>query len=135
MSCGPSMRWLAFALLFSAGCVTFGADERLTRIATEEWARSGAGDRYASVSWVAHYCWGSPAAWPDTEARVLRIAIPSCFPESGVRALMRYEMSKIAWQMRARAVLPSWLYWLAQVDAFAHLPPSELHSWYRVIWS
>ena len=129
------MRWLAFALLFSAGCVTFGADERLTRIATEEWARSGAGDRYASVSWVAHYCWGSPAAWPDTEARVLRIVIPSCFPESCVRGLMRYEMSKIAWQMRAHDVLPLWLYWMVQVDAFAHLPPSELHSWYRVIWS
>jgi len=128
-----------------SGCISLGQDERLTEIAQEEWLRSGPPDMFRYTYIRGKLCIGSPAARGHFDGTLsVYVPWPWNYCEFMTRIIMRYELSKVAWQLHgaqlveengpyaAPVTIPICMYmWL---DAVFHLPTSELHSWYRSLF-
>lgn len=135
----PVIAWAAWrnlcragwVLLALAGCVPLGQDDRLDVMAREEWTRVGAPDRFASLLVSGQACVG----FPGVLGRTAFVPWPWSEWDWMARVIMRYELSKIAWESHGfdRDGSPRWYAPFTLLDGWLHLPPSEMHSWWRVI--
>lgn len=127
------MRLALLFLALAAGCIPLGGDKRLDDLAREAWANSGAPERFAGFPVRGVRCIGTPAAIGGSNVTAY---VPWPWSEwdwmAGV--IMRYELSKVAWQAHGLDADGSirWYYPFVFLDGLLHLPPSELHSWWRV---
>lgn len=132
-----SPKLVVLFVLVLPGCVSLGQDERLTEIAQEEWTRVGAPERFdGKLEIRGELCLGSPGVRGESP-NILRMYVPWPWNywEGVTRAIMRYELSKAAWQMQGLDG-EGGLYWffpIVWLDGLLHLPPSELNSWYYAI--
>ncbi len=125
------MRYLLVLVVCLSGCVPLGVDKDLTVVANHEWQRVSPPKFARRLRWEAHRCIGPlPMAMSNKDRGVWEIYIPVGWHGALARGALRYEMSKVSYMLRS----PSVLSLLAQLDAVFHLPPSELHSWYWVMF-
>jgi hypothetical protein len=125
------LRWLAvLPFFFCAGCISFGRDENLTRMADKVWIE------ISSSYWVsveAHYCFGFPAASFSEKDRKVTIFVPWLLNGRCARATMAYEMAKIDF-----VLIEDDSFWnLVSVpyrllDSLLHGPVSETLSWIAI---
>lgn len=121
---------LAIALLTS--CIPMHRAPDLDRIAVEEWYRAA-----PPVALLRHpikvvVCVGlTSGAVATPEGITVYLQWPLNKSEAAARCVIRYELSKLAYVQHA-ADVAYWLWPLAAVDAFLHLPTSEAHSWWRM---
>ncbi len=120
------------AVLFS-GCIAFPPNGELSTMAQEEWERSGPADEISSLNVEGHYCIGTPAYYVDYSTHTVRVYVPYGLTLMA-RPIMRYELSKAAWHMNAIMKAHPCVAFFAGLDSTFHLPTSELHSWYRVLF-
>lgn len=116
------------SLLLLAGCVPLYIEHDAGAIAQREWSRISS----LPIEWTVVASLGSPAVL--TEEHNGRYIGWLYLPPGAMytlvgRAVARYEMRKMAWVHGS-----GWFWPVAQVDAFFHLPPSELASWLAVMW-
>jgi hypothetical protein len=132
---------LAMVLVFMAigltGCISLGEDARLTEIAKEEWLRSGPAEQWRGAPVKGFLCIGSPAVMGSSKGYLgVYVPWPWNYSEFMTRVIMRYEMSKAAYQLHGvnRDGSIEWYFPYLWLDGLLHFPPSELHSWYRVFF-
>lgn len=125
---------LAILALTLSACIPLGRNEHLSELAREEWTRVGAAERWAALPIHGQRCVGLPGAIGG-EALDVYVPFPWSEWDFAARIIMRYEMSKGAWQLHGSDPDGSlrWYFPLVFLDGLLHLPPSELHSWYRVL--
>ena len=128
---------LGLVLVLLSGCISIGSDAQLTRWANQEWKRVHPPERFKHVPITGKLCIGSPGVMGHAFGLDTFVPWPWNHCEFMSRVIMRYELSKAAYQMHGwestGPLLPvaGPIMWL---DALFHLPPSELHSWYRVFF-
>lgn len=129
---------MLFVFVILPGCISLGQDDRLTEIAKEEWTRVGVPSQFdGKLEIRGMLCIGSPGVLSESP-NVLKMYVPwpwnHC--EIATRAIMRYELSKAAWQMQGMDGKGGmyWFFPFVWLDGLLHLPPSELHSWYRALF-
>ena len=126
---------LAMAAIL-CGCVPLYVDEDAKPAAQEEWSRIGS----VAVDWTVYRVIGSPSCslWADKDGARGSFYLPTwpvSWGHACERAWMRYEMAKVSHVIdTARSPTLWWMWPLAAIDSFFHLPPSELKSWRHVFF-